>query len=66
MGTAKEREVGMKVSRRRGSDSSSEEKPIELNDDACDALRYAIASLDPAMTQNPWAQLAGKRVGAVA
>jgi len=43
-----------------------QEKPIELNDDACDALRYAIASLDPAMTQNPWAQLAGKRVGAVA
>ncbi len=42
------------------------EKPIEINDDACDALRYAIASLDPAMTDNPWAALAGKRVGGVA
>ena len=23
------------------------EKPIEINDDACDALRYAVLALDP-------------------
>lgn len=33
------------------------EKPIELNDDACDALRYAIVSLTPALNDNPWAGL---------
>jgi len=43
-----------------------QEKPIEINDDACDALRYAIASMDPALSENPWAMLAGKRAGAVA
>ncbi len=43
-----------------------DEKPIEINDDAADALRYAIASLDPSMSDNPWAALAGKRVGSVA
>jgi PBSX family phage terminase large subunit len=42
------------------------EKPIEINDDACDGLRYACASLDPSMSDNPWAQLAGQRAGAVA
>ncbi len=42
------------------------EKPIEINDDACDALRYAIASSDPAMSDNPWAQLVGARAGGVA
>lgn len=43
-----------------------QEKPIEINDDACDALRYGIVSLDPSMSDNPWAALAGKRAGAVA
>ena len=37
------------------------EKPIEVNDDACDALRYAVMAFvpDPA---NPWGRLAGKAV----
>jgi PBSX family phage terminase large subunit len=42
------------------------EKPIEINDDASDALRYAVVSLDPTMEDNPWAQLAGQRAGGVA
>lgn len=42
------------------------EKPIEVNDDACDALRYGIIALDPALDENPWAQLVGQRVGGVA
>lgn len=42
------------------------EKPIEINDDACDALRYAVASLDPSLDDNPWAALRGQRVGGIA
>lgn len=42
------------------------EKPIDVNDDACDALRYAILAIDPALEDNPWAQLVGQPVGAVA
>jgi phage terminase large subunit len=40
------------------------ERPIEINDDACDALRYAIASSDPSLDENPWAGLV--HVGGVA
>jgi hypothetical protein len=29
-----------------------QEKPIEVNDDACDALRYAVMALDP--TSGAW------------
>ena len=32
------------------------EKPIEINDDACDALRYAIMAFEPD-NANPWAGL---------
>jgi PBSX family phage terminase large subunit len=42
------------------------EVPIEINDDAADALRYAVVALDRSFEDNPWAQLAGQRVGAVA
>jgi PBSX family phage terminase large subunit len=42
------------------------EVPIEINDDACDALRYAVVALDRSFEDNPWAQLAGQRVGSVA
>ncbi len=42
------------------------EKPIDINDDACDALRYAVVALSPDMEDNPWAALAGQRVGGVA
>ena len=42
------------------------EVPIEINDDACDALRYAVVALDRSFEDNPWAQLAGQRVGGVA
>jgi PBSX family phage terminase large subunit len=42
------------------------EVPIEVNDDACDALRYAVLALNPSFENNPWAQLAGQRVGGVA
>jgi PBSX family phage terminase large subunit len=42
------------------------EKPIDINDDACDALRYAVVALTASLDENPWAQLAGQRVGAVA
>lgn len=42
------------------------EKPIEINDDACDALRYGVVGITGALTENPWASLAGQRVGAVA
>ena len=42
------------------------EVPIEINDDACDALRYAVVALDRGFEDNPWAQLAGQRVGGVA
>ena len=42
------------------------EVPIEINDDAADALRYAVVALDRSFEDNPWAQLSGQRVGAVA
>jgi PBSX family phage terminase large subunit len=42
------------------------EVPIEINDDAADALRYAVVALDRSFEDNPWAQLAGQRVGGVA
>jgi PBSX family phage terminase large subunit len=42
------------------------ETPIEINDDAADALRYAVVALDRSFEDNPWAQLAGQRVGGVA
>ena len=42
------------------------EKPIDINDDACDALRYAVVALTPDLEDNPWAALAGQRVGGVA
>lgn len=41
------------------------EKPIEQNDDACDALRYAVMSFEPD-PKNPWASLVGHSVGGVA
>ena len=42
------------------------EKPIDQNDDACDALRYAVVGITGALSENPWAQLAGQRAGGVA
>jgi PBSX family phage terminase large subunit len=42
------------------------EKPIDINDDACDALRYGIVALTDALNANPWAQLSGKAAGGVA
>ena len=41
------------------------EKPIEINDDACDALRYGVMAFAPD-PNNPWAALAGKQVSGVA
>lgn len=41
------------------------EKPIEINDDACDALRYAVMAFAPD-PNNPWARLAGKQASGVA
>jgi PBSX family phage terminase large subunit len=42
------------------------ERPIEINDDACDALRYGTVGITRALEDNPWAALAGQRVGGVA
>ena len=42
-----------------------EERPVELDDDACDALRYAVMSFEP-NPHDPWAALAGTRAGGVA
>lgn len=42
-----------------------QEKPIEINDDACDALRYAVMSLEP-NPDNPWASLTAGQAGGVA
>ena len=39
------------------------EKPVEVNDDACDALRYAVMAFAPDPS-NPWGRLAGKQVTA--
>ena len=41
------------------------EKPIEINDDACDALRYAVIAFAPD-PDNPWARLAGKTASTAA
>jgi phage terminase large subunit len=42
------------------------ERPIEVGDDACDALRYMVVGITKALEDNPWAALAGQRVGGVA
>ena len=39
------------------------ERPIDIHDDACDALRYAVMAFEPDPT-NPWAAVAGKQVTA--
>jgi phage terminase large subunit len=41
------------------------EAPIEVNDDAADALRYGVVGITGALEDNPWAQLAGQSVGGV-
>ena len=41
------------------------EVPIDLNDDACDALRYAVMALEP-NKDNPWAALSSGQAGGVA
>jgi phage terminase large subunit len=41
------------------------EKPIEINDDACDALRYGVIAFAPD-PNNPWATIAGKSASAEA
>ena len=41
------------------------EQPIDINDDACDALRYLVVGITRALEDNPWAALAGQRVGGV-
>lgn len=43
-----------------------QEKPIEINDDACDALRYAVFALTAANPDDPWASLRGQSIGGVA
>lgn len=42
-----------------------QERPVEIDDDACDALRYAVMAFEP-NPANPWAALAGTRAGGVA
>ena len=41
------------------------EKPVELNDDACDALRYAVMAFEPNKA-NPWGALSAGQAGGVA
>ena len=41
------------------------ERPVEVGDDACDALRYAIIALDASMATG-FAALAGQSVGGIA
>ena len=41
------------------------EKPIEINDDACDALRYGVIAFAPD-PNNPWSAIAGKSASAEA
>ena len=41
------------------------EKPIEINDDACDALRYGVIAFAPD-PDNPWARLVGKQASSAA
>lgn len=40
------------------------EQPIEVNDDACDALRYGVVGITGALEDNPWAAI-GLNVGGV-
>jgi len=42
------------------------EKPIEINDDACDALRYGVVGITRQLDDNPWTALIGQRAGGVA
>ena len=42
-----------------------QERPVEIDDDACDALRYAVMAFEPNRA-DPWAALAGTRAGGVA
>lgn len=42
-----------------------EERPIEVNDDACDALRYAVMAYEP-NPKNPWAAITARTAGGVA
>ena len=42
-----------------------QEKPIDVNDDACDALRYAVMAIEPNQ-DNPWAALGSGQAGGVA
>ena len=42
-----------------------QEVPIDVNDDACDALRYAVMAFEPNKA-NPWASLAAGRAGGTA
>lgn len=41
------------------------EKPIEVNDDACDALRYAVMAWEP-NPKDPWGALSAGQAGGVA
>ncbi len=41
------------------------EKPVEINDDACDALRYLVVGITRALDDNPWSQLVGQRAGGI-
>lgn len=41
------------------------ERPVEVGDDACDALRYAVMEFEPDPT-NPWAGMTASQVGGVA
>lgn len=42
-----------------------QEVPIDINDDACDALRYAVMAFEPNKA-NPWASLSAGKVGGTA
>lgn len=50
---------------KKGGSGGYLEKPIEVNDDACDALRYAVMALEP-NPANPWASLSAGQAGGVA
>lgn len=49
---------------RKSGGSGFLEKPIEVNDDACDALRYAIMAFEP-NPKDPWASLSAGQAGGV-
>lgn len=42
-----------------------QERPVEVGDDACDALRYAVMAFEPNKA-NPWAAMTASSVGGVA